>query len=428
MKERMKSLLLCLLVAASLIQTYMLAYSKPYYELVEETEYIQPELIGTRAEAADLIYPSDIVLHLGDGQHVVLYPRNVFYEEIYEKVSIRSFGGFRQIDRRSINWNELREQNRGVEIRFDGQITSDILASTMQIDGMLPVDSGSFDRIWITMNETGEDVRSFFFNTDENLIFEVTRADLTTKDVEQFVGFGDKYQPKYESFRVGNSGRTIYLPQKDLEMVRHKVNISTFTPEQLQNNLFVNPGITRKLMERDGTEIYTDGKRGLQIYHDRGWMSYSDPIAPVVTPTDWSNHLLAAVQFVNQHGGWNGIFRIEQYADVSNQEYIFRQYFGQYPIVDLHEQPFGLIRVVMNNGIMNLYERTVVTLQQTGIERLEASLLGGELLWEKIRRHPNMIMIDRLYPAYRPTLHEDHVVLTPVWVVEYVNGTKDYLT
>jgi len=426
MKEKLKSVLLFILVVGSLVQTYMLAYGKAYYEWVEDTEYIQPELIGTRAEAHELIYPNDIVLHLGTGEHVVLHPKNVFYKEIFEKVSVRSFGGFREIDRRSVDWDLLREQYRGVEIRYHEQVPASILYTVMQIEGRFPDENETFDKIWITTNESGEEVRTFFFNSQDNTIYEVTRADLTSKDVEQFVGFGVQYQPKYTTLPVGNSGRVLYLPQQDLDMVQIKVRYDTFTSEQLQNNLFVNPGITRKLMERDGTEIYTDGKRGLQIYHDREWLSYSDPIAPAESGTERPNHLLAAVQFVNQHGGWNGTFRIERYATLSDQEYLFRQYFGQYPIVDLHQQPFGVIRVVMNNDIINLYERSKILLE-SGIMREEARLIGGEELLNKVQSHTNLVVMTNIYPAYRPMLHDEYVELTPTWVIEYTSGLKEYL-
>lgn len=427
MKERFKSLTLFVLVLASLVQTYMLAYSKPYYEQVEESKYIQPELIGTRAEAADLIYPSDIILHLGDGQHVVFYPNNVFYDEIFDKVSVRSFGGFKQIERISVDWYVLREQYRGVEIRFNEQIPANILESSLHIEGSLPNVEDTFDKIWISMNATGEDVRTFFFNSWNNVIYEATKADLTSKDVEQFVSFGDDYPTKYKSLTVGSNIRTLYIPLTDLEMVKVRLGTEAFTPEQLQNNLFVNPGITRKLMERDGTEIYTDGKRGLQIYHDRHWMSFSDPIAPVETSARMPNHLLAAVQFVNQHGGWNGDYRIERYAVSSNQEYVFRQYYRQYPIVDLDHQPLGMIKVVMNNGSIPLYERSLLTLLYPAM-REEVSLPGGEVLQEKIREHPERTLIERVYPAYRPTLEDDEVVLTPIWVIDLVNRSKEYIS
>lgn len=427
MIERLKSITLFILVAASLVQTYMLAYGKPYYEMADETEYIEPELIGTRAEADDLIYPKDIVLHLGEGQHVLLYPGNVFYDEIFEKVSMRSFGGFRQIERSTLDWVALREEQRGVEIRYQDPVPSSILDSVMQLEGLLPNERDSFDKIWITTNEHGDEVRTFFLHSQDNRVYEVTKADLTTKDVEQFVGFGDEYEPKYDSLTVGTGRRTIYVPQSDLEMVRISLYTEPFTPEQLQNNLFVNPGITRKLMERDGTEIYTDGKRGLQIYHDRQWMSYSDPIAPVQSTNDLDAHLLTAVQFVNQHGGWNGKFRIERYATLTEQEYVFRQYYGQYPIVDLHEQPFGLIRTVMNNGTVNLYERSMINLQSIVGEREVVTLHGGEQLIQLIEEQGTRLMITDLYPAYRPTIQEDQVVLTPVWVMELLNGNMEYM-
>lgn len=427
MKERIKSMALFVLVVASLFQTYLLAYSKPFYEKVEEPEYIQPELIGTRAEAMDLIYPADVVLHLGDGQHVVLYPNNVFYDEIFDKVRARSFGGFRQIERISVDWSLLREQYRGVEIRFDERIPASILSSILEVEGSLPDPEDAFDKIWITMSNFGDGVRTFFFNTWDNVVYEVTRADLTSKDVEQFVSFGDEYPQKYESLVTGNNLRVLYIPTTDLEIVSVKLKFDAFTPEQLQSNLFVNPGITRKLTDRDGTEIYTDGKRGLQIYHERFWMSYSDPIAPAETATDLTNHLLATVQFVNQHGGWNGEYRIERYALSPDQEYVFREYYRQYPIIDLHRQPYGIIKVVMNNGIVNLYERSLLSLLPAGAEREPSQLIGGEVLREKLRVHSRLSSIERVYPAYRPEIREDHIQLIPVWMINFINGSKEYL-
>src|SRR5690606_10185802 len=197
MKEQLQSALRSTSAVASLVPTYMSAPSNPYCALLGAPEHIQPELIGTRAEAGDLIFPIDVVLHMGEGEHVVLYPTNVFYEEIFEKIRMRSFGGFRQIDMRAHDWSTLREEHRGVEIRFDEQIPASILESAMQIEGVFPKREETFDKIWITTSATGEEVRTFFTNSADQVIYEVTRADLTTKDVEQFVGFGQQYEPKY---------------------------------------------------------------------------------------------------------------------------------------------------------------------------------------------------------------------------------------
>ena len=41
---------------------------------------------------------------------------------------------------------------------------------------------------------------------------------------------------------------------------------------KMENMLFPDPGITRNLPTRDGTEIYSDGKRGLEIKREHPWM------------------------------------------------------------------------------------------------------------------------------------------------------------
>src|SRR5690606_11078984 len=103
------------------------------------------------------------------------------------------------------------------------------------------------------------------------------------------------------------------------------------------------------------------------------------------------------------------------------------QYYGQYPIIDPYGQSFGKIRVVMNNGIINLYERSIASLVTTGAEREEDFLPGGELLLTTVQNHANLATLKRLYPAYRPSLQETHVVLKPVWIAEHVDGVKEFL-
>ena len=101
---------------------------------------------------------------------------------------------------------------------------------------------------------------------------------------------------------------------------RSHVDDEQYTPEQLQKSLFVDPGTSRNLLDRDGTEIYTDGKRGLQIYHGRHWMSYSDPVAPVETNAASQESLLVAVEFINRHGGWDGDYLMSEIEEGAVRE------------------------------------------------------------------------------------------------------------
>ena len=77
----------------------------------------------------------------------------------------------------------------------------------------------------------------------------------------------------------------------------------------MQKNLFFDPGVTRAISDRSGSQIYTDGKRGLQIEQNGKWISYTDPVAGQKLQDDESENVYAAITFINQHGGWDGLHR-----------------------------------------------------------------------------------------------------------------------
>jgi len=171
------------------------------------------------------------------------------------------------------------------------------------------------------------------------------------QDVERFVGFGET-RTRYLALPGGH-----YVPTEPLPMVEYRFAYRQFTADQLQRSLFPDPFSTRNLTERDGSEIYTDGKRGLQLSNEQLWMSYTDPAAPAEggqTPLDTA---LSAVQFVNRHGGWNGDYMLESFGQDPNgseQRIRFRHYVGTYPgaypIVGARDgTPFGPIELTLRN-------------------------------------------------------------------------------
>src|SRR5690606_30973511 len=124
--------------------------------------------------------------------------------------------------------------------------------------------------------------------------------------------------------------------------------------DRMGNMLFPDPGITRSLPTRDSSEIYSDGKRGLEINNDQQWMSYTDPMAMIGGTFNARSDLPTAAQFVNRYGGWNGRYgleRVEVDARQSQPNFIFRQWLSSYPysypIVSKQDHRFGYISVLL---------------------------------------------------------------------------------
>ena len=210
--EALKSLLLLLLIAASLVQSYMLVFGSPKFdEILPSEDYVEAELKGTSAELSELIFPKDIVLHFGGGEHAMLYPEMVFYNMILEVVEQRTFDGLRSVGG-ALALNEAGAGSApGIEIRFAEELPAPLLRLRMNLKGDASVLQDPVDRILIFTRPEREDVRVFFTGSRSGAVYEATRADFTVKDVERFVGFGETL-PRYAQL-ASTAGH--YVPDGD---------------------------------------------------------------------------------------------------------------------------------------------------------------------------------------------------------------------
>lgn len=429
MIEKLKSVILTALIVTSLLQSYLLAYSNPKLEPLSSSQssYVKTEkLTGTALDLEDLLFPEQLVLHFGNQKHSVLYPGDLFYPTILEKMKQRYFEGFRKttLYAAGINWEDARMKQQGIELRFGHGIPFSVLQKLLQFKGDIPQDDDLITRIWIMIRENKEDVRTYFFTESANTVYEVIKADFTVKDLDEYLN-----NVEYPPYRA-TSGE-YYLPNQPLSMTSYTLGYSQFTPEQLKQSMFVDPGITRNLREGDGSVIYTDGKRGLQLNSELHWLNYTDPIAPTDTKLNVRDNLLAAIQFINQHGGWSGKNLFSQTSQrisgSGGQTFEFRQYYDRYPIVGTRLESLGRIRTTMQKGTVSGYERSTILLESRPQDSKPTSIDGGEELDKRLQAYPRKSMIATVFPAYRSVLGEKTVQLQPVWAVELRDGTVEFL-
>ncbi|NOU94732.1 hypothetical protein GC093_16110 [Paenibacillus sp. LMG 31456] len=431
MIEKLKSVILVLLVGLSLLQSYYLSYSSPKFDPLVQEEYVKTEPIGSQAVLEDLLFPDQVVLHLGNQQHTLLYPDTDPYKRVVENVRQRSLEGFRKTTPAvlGLNWDEIRNKQQGIEVRFRDGIPINVLQRVMQLKGELPPENDVITRIWIFTKDSKDDVRTLLFTDTSSTMYEVVKSDISAKDIERFVSL-EGILPKEEIVPYKLAGDDYYLPLKPVAFPVVKIPFTQYTVDQLKRSFFVDPAITRKLSERDGSEIYTDTKRGLKLRNDQRWMTYTDPIAPVDSKEDLRDNLLSAVQFVNQHGGWNGkysVYKVPQKLLPSNQAFVFRQYYKSLPIMNQRSDNIGFIKIVMQKGIVASYERSMIIPDLLKSSSKELTLSSGEILDAKLNQYSKKSSIISVFPGYRPMIGEQTMELVPVWTVELRDGTYEFL-
>ncbi|UHA75396.1 YycH family regulatory protein [Paenibacillus sp. 481] len=433
MRERIKSALLAVLVLLSLVQTFLLTYRMPNYDAIVKTpgDYIKAEPLGPEERVENLIFPKQVVLHLGDNKHTILYPDMTFYDYIMSRLQGRSYEGFQSVHIKDEDWTRIREQNEGVELYFDSPVPVKLLQKVLRIAEDAVFQTENISRIVFVATQDEREVRVFFVSENENTVYESTRADITVQDVKQQVEFGRSWTP----YKLFNDA--FYIPEKPFEMVEVSLPFDVITAEQIQRSLFFDPDVTKKISESDGSEIYTDIKRGLKVDHTQRWINYSDP---TVTEggAELANDVSAAVRFINQHGGWSGKYRFTLPADymgfkknkigveseVTGSDIRFQQYWGHHPIVGTPQFRFGYMQVKVEQGTVASYERSLIQLSNRSEERKSRTLLAGEALVAKLKALNDWQHIVHIEPVYVPESVKDGktIRLRPMWQARYKDG------
>lgn len=429
MIDKAKTTVLVILVALSLVQTYFLVYNMPGIGATVKTEqdYVNAELLGKESDVESVVFPEELVIHFGGNKHTVLYPGTTFYDMILkDRIQGREFKGFQRNPANMINWDEVRKNDIGVELRFHNGIPVDLLKKLLKVQGDFQFQSETIDRIWIFKTSDTEDVRTFFFSADGQVVYESTQADLTVRDVQDYVGFGE-FQTKYE---VTSDG--IYIPSKPIQSVEMVYPYETYSPDLMQRNLFFDPGTTKALKDRNGSQIYTDGKRGLQIEENGKWIIYTNPAASQGEESLLSENVYAAVEFINQHGGWDGVHQfINQGLDKdgkAGKAVMFQQYVDHYPVIETPSFQYGSMKLTLQQGFVTEYSRSLITLAEKANARQARWLPGKDEVRYALEQYDRRSEVVSLFPAMQvQPLEDNELKFVPAWGVLLKDGTQDVL-
>ncbi|WP_342416112.1 two-component system activity regulator YycH [Paenibacillus sp. FSL R10-2782] len=420
MRERLKSWALILLVASSLVQSYFLIYRLPGSDsvLTSETNYVKTESMGQEKKIEKLVFPDKMLIHQGQNKHTVFYPGVAFYDLIFTRLESRSFNSFQRRSIQSADWARIRSENEGMELSFSGGVPVSLLERVMRLTPDSVFQGETINRIWIYIDEKNAKPHALFFSARGDVVYEANQFDMTMEDIRQHVNFA-KNAPLYEL--VDNQ---YYIPADNLETVQPVVYAGLFTTEQMQRNLFFDPGITRNIQEKDGSQIYTDSKRSLQIKQEQRWMSYTDPSAPGAGGSSSVRDVLAAVDFVNQHGGWDASYQLKmRSSDESRTNVLFQQYYGSYPVLDTPSFRFGTILLEIQQETASVYDRSLLYLKGGEQSSKKVMLPGGETLKKQLEAVAKGITIRDLTPVYQPELINDGLKLVPEWRVTLGDGS-----
>lgn len=429
--ENIKSIILTILVGASLLLTWNLWTYQPNYEKLEKGETVQEVSFSTKKPIKAIVKPEQILYHIGEGFYGSLEEDEI--EKVLSEMGRWNLNGFERIQLGGMGVYSLVDNQDAVEILFPSAINIDLYKSVLGIkERDLP--NFNFDQIIIPLNmEQGEYGVVYFASRKEEKVY---RSMIQLPPIPDFKGAyveAAKSYPKYFPY-ITEAGRRIYLPEAETEIYSNKYLSNPLDAGKFKNALFKDPTLVQKNYIATGEE-YTDASSLMKVDTDANMISYIDPSEVGNQDIDKSDLLKRSIDFVNSHGGWTDKYRFV-YLDTNQSTVHFRLY-GQdgYPVFSENADPdadISKIQLVWGNTDISRYIRNNFSLGLLTYTSPSPRILeSGTTALEKVRSIEkfNSNLLEDMKIGYEMTMNAQSLLiqLEPKWYYLY-NGEWNPLT
>jgi regulatory protein YycH of two-component signal transduction system YycFG len=410
-KDSVLGWVLILLVGISLFLSYAI-WSRVPGEL-STARNLQEE---TTVDLASVIRPQKILVHMGNSIHTVLNPSNVFYDKVWKmsKKVLADQWAVGKPEPVEIN-PEFVQKKKCVEVVFPTPLPTPFLRQILNKESS---DAVSLEGRQLVSYLLVEDKEILVYLKDiDDRYYKIGSEPDTGKLTSVITEIEESKPLLYANLPSANTSikisKGIFISLEGYELPVYAVKRDKNSKERLAAKFFPDFSITRKIQEKDGAVIYTDGQRGLRIYQD-GALEFSFPGVrnPKKTSTLY-DVLNVAVDFVNTHGGWPRDTYLCSYDTTIESQNItsytlkFQSRVNGIPLISDDDY---LVVTVEGNQVKRFYRRDVS----------EGNSISSRILMMPIQALDaavavkNVKNVEDIYPAY----YYNNDIIKPVWVVK----------
>lgn len=434
-KERIKTTLLNLLVLISFVLTGILWSNQPQFEVIRPVTYVEPAPLGVPRELEQLIRPVEIIFHYGENRHTKASPADPPYNLVTDQMEKWYFYDFQQHELSPERWRSLIHQQMGLEIRYRNSIPISLVNELFTFRGEMSGNMKAMDRLWLYLEESEDIVYALFISSEEQKAIRARTA-VSPRDLrDSYLKLGNNLPGQHlkqmeadavESLPLRSFWRIFYLPKERSVMREYRYNYLPIPGQALTDAFFLDPTLVRRIVERDGTIIYTDGSRSVQLRQEEHMFTFTDPALPERRgELTAAEKLHSAVSFINQHLGWIDTYYLEQVSERPGEGDVitFRQYIGAYPLMQ-GEGSGDVLTIVTDEGRVVSLRQSLLDFDMY-IDYSEVTVMSGEELFAYARdQQLDIHFVDDAYLAYQMRVYPGFIQLKPVWVLEHMSGAK----
>lgn len=401
---------------ASVLLTWNLWTYQPITEELEKTDTVREVAFSPKKAVTEIVQPDQMIFHIEDRYYGTVSAREM--EKTLNEMSHWNLDHFESVSSNEIDLASLVENHDVVEILYPGSISINIYKNILGLkDQDLP--HFYFDRIVIDLEseQNGNSVIYFMSRENQKIYKCAVPSSLLSNFKESYFEIAQQYNP-YFAFPL-SSEKTIYLPEKETEMMNYQYLSKLLDPDKFKDALFSDPSLVQKNVIATGEE-YTDGSNLMRENTDDSLISYIDP-AEVGNQAINSNDLIKkSVDFVNGHGGWTDSYRFIG-LDNDRKSVHFRLYGPEgYPIFS-ENNAISEILLVWGKTDISRYIRNNFSFGLIGMTSIE-KIDSGQVALEKVRKidNYNPDLLQDLKIGYQMNLTQSLLIqLEPSWFYLY---------
>ncbi|WP_158212394.1 two-component system activity regulator YycH [Natranaerobius trueperi] len=250
-----------------------------------------------------------------------------------------------------------------------------------------------------------------------------------------------------QSQQIAQTSVSEYVPRPDKKFYPKAVEFESIDHKRLAKAFFLDLSFVRKIEERDGTNIFTDGQRGLRLYPE-GAVHYNAPRTEDrnLMRVDYYDLLEQGGHYISLYGGWEEHLRVtELNPSESTREYSsinYRYYHNGVPIMTdkaVEIRLFGNSIVEYRRQVPKTFQRINKDGEMISIDKALQKWLYSELdnkVEEKklqdfkditSKLSQNITQLKRTFLGFDLLRENNAYYIEPIWILEFEDGTHEFI-
>lgn len=400
---------LIVLVVISLFLSFTIWSRVPGH--ISATRMIQDE---KKADPALAVSPEKILVYLGNSFNTMLKTSSPQYDETWNfyKKFLASQWIINPEPMENIN-REYFTHKKGLEMFFPAPLPAPFLKQLFNISTQ---DTSLLDgKLILSVLLVDDGELSGYLTDSDGSFYRIGKGGNTGELNNIIKQINDSNPPLYAGLTADVNLKVkgdVYVSLLPYELPVYSLKSEPISEEHIAAKFFEDFSVTRRIEERDGTVIYTDGQQGLRIYDD-GAIEYNLPVSREQRKSQSLYEAFkTAIDFIAAHGGWPkgaylSSYEIKNASSGPAYSFRFKIRVNGFRIVNLNDY---MNVTVEGSQVKNYYRNAPLSTKQEGILDLMTPV---EALNTGVSTK-NLKVINDVYPGY---MIEDEE-LKPVWVVE----------